>query len=92
VFANGEVDRSPTGSGVSARAALHHAKDGLLPGRKITIESIIGSTMTVEIVETTEFGNYAAVIPEVSGTSHFTGRHEFYIDPSDPLSGGFFLQ
>jgi trans-L-3-hydroxyproline dehydratase len=92
VFANGEIDRSPTGSGVSARSALHHAKDGLPPGRKITIESIIGSTMTVEIVETTAFGNYPAVIPEVSGTSHFTGRHEFYLDATDSLTGGFFLK
>lgn len=91
VFANGEVDRSPTGSGVSARAALHHFKNQLLPGNPITIESIIGTTMTVEIIATTEFGAYPAIIPEVSGCASFTGRHEFFIDPSDPLAGGFFL-
>lgn len=92
VFANGEVDRSPTGSGVSARAALHHLKNQLSPGKEITIESILGSTMTVKIVDTTLFGPYQAVIPEVSGTACFTGRHEFFIDPADPLRDGFLLQ
>jgi trans-L-3-hydroxyproline dehydratase len=92
VFANGEVDRSPTGSGVSARAALHHSRNQLHEGQPITIESIIGSTMTVEIIEQTVYGNYPSVIPEVSGTSSFTGRHEFFIDPADPLCGGFFLK
>ncbi len=92
IFANGEVDRSPTGSGVSARAALHHFRNQLDPGQSITIESIIGSTMTVQIASTTVFGNYPAVIPEVSGTAGFTGRHEFFIEPSDPIGRGFFLQ
>lgn len=92
VFADGEVDRSPTGSGVSARAAIHHFRNQLVPGQSITIESIIGSTMTVEIVGTTLFGPYPAVIPLVSGTASFTGKHEFFIDPADPLKGGFFLK
>jgi len=92
VFANGEVDRSPTGSGVSARAALHQYRNELQRGQIITIESIIGSTMTVEIVDSLQYGNYPAIIPEVSGTASFTGRHEFYIDPADPLNRGFFLQ
>ncbi len=92
VFANGEVDRSPTGSGVSARAALHHFKKELIQGEKITIESIIGSTMTVEIVGTTLFEKYQAVIPEVTGTSYFTGKSEFLIDPADEFGSGFFLQ
>ncbi len=92
VFANGEVDRSPTGSGVSARAALHHFKNELSIGQSITIESIIGSTMDVEIVRSEMFGSYLAVIPEVSGTSSFTGKHEFFLDPSDHIGRGFFLQ
>ncbi len=92
VFANGEVDRSPTGSGVSARAALHHFKNQLLVGNPITIESIIGSTMSVKIISTELFGTYQAVIPEVSGTSSFTGRHEFFMDPDDHTGKGFFLQ
>jgi len=92
VFADGEVDRSPTGSGVSARAALHHAKSELSLNQKITIESIIGSTMTVQALKTLRFGPYEAVIPEVSGTASFTGRHEFFFDPDDPFGRGFLLR
>ena len=92
VFADGEVDRSATGSGVSARAALHHAKGELGLNEKITIESIIGSTMTVQALSETVFGPYAAIIPEISGTAHITGRNEFWFDPNDPLSAGFVLR
>lgn len=92
IFADGELDRSATGSGVSARAALHHARGELQTNEKIVIESIVGSTMAVEIVETTKFGSYDAVIPRVSGTASITGRHEFYFDPDDPFREGFILR
>jgi trans-L-3-hydroxyproline dehydratase len=92
IFADGELDRSPTGSGVSARAALHFAKNELNVGEKITIESILGTTMDVEIKEITSFGNYKAVIPEVSGTAYFTGENTFYFDPDDPLKKGFIFR
>jgi proline racemase len=92
VFADGEVDRSATGSGVSARAALHHARGELPAGESITIESIIGSTMTVEVARTTTFGRYEAVIPTVGGTSGFLGTSEFVIDPDDAIGRGFFLR
>ena len=92
IFADGEVDRSSTGTGVSARAALHHAKGELKLNEKITIESIIGSTMTVQAVEATNFGPYDAVIPEVGGTASLIGRNEFYFDPKDTFSRGFLLR
>ena len=92
VFADGEVDRSATGSGVSARAALHHAKGELRLNETITIESIIGSTMTVQALSETKFGPYRAIIPEISGTAHITGSNEFWFDPDDPLSAGFVLR
>lgn len=92
VFADGEIDRSATGTGVSARAALLHARGELRKGEKITIESILGSTMTVRCVEESRFGPYAAIIPEVGGTAHVIGRSEFCFDPDDPLSRGFFLR
>jgi trans-L-3-hydroxyproline dehydratase len=92
VFADGEVDRSATGSGVSARAALHHARGELAPGAAITIESLIGSTMTVEVADTAKFGPHDAVIPRVSGTSALIGRSEFFLDPDDPIGRGFFLR
>lgn len=92
IFAEGEVDRSATGTGVSARAALHQARGELRLNERITIESILGTTMTVAAVERTTFGPYEAVIPEVSGTASITGRHEFYFDPEDPLGRGFIFR
>jgi trans-L-3-hydroxyproline dehydratase len=92
IFAEGEVDRSPTGTGVSARAAIHFAKGELQLKQKVTIESIVGSVMTVAPVETTKFGAFDAVIPEVSGTASITGRNEFYFDPDDPFREGFILR
>jgi proline racemase len=92
VFADGEVDRSATGSGVSARAAVHHAKRELALNEKITIESIVGSTMTVRVVEELMFGPHQAIVPEVGGSAHITGRNEFWFDPQDPLAGGFLVR
>jgi trans-L-3-hydroxyproline dehydratase len=92
IFADGEVDRSATGSGVSARAALHHARGEMEVGRSYVIESILGSTMTVKINETSHFGPHTAVIPEVSGSAWYTGKHEFLIDPEDPLKSGFIFR
>jgi proline racemase len=92
VFAEGELDRSATGSGVSARAALHFAKGELGLNERVSIESILGSTMSVEVVEVTKFGPYDAVIPEVSGTASITGRNEFYFDPEDPFQKGFIFR
>ncbi len=92
VFADGEVDRSSTGSGVSARAALHHAKGELKLNETIVIESITGSTMSVGVADTTSFGVYDAVIPEVGGTSSIIGKNEFYFDPEDPFAKGFIFR
>ena len=92
IFADGELDRSPTGSGVSARAALHYQQGKLKIGEWITIESIIGTTMNVRIVETTFFGAFPAVIPEVSGKAYYTGVHKFVFEKDDPLSGGFLIR
>ena len=92
IFAEGELDRSATGSGVSARAALHFAKGELGLNDRVTIESVLGSTMSVEVVEVTVFGPYDAVVPEVSGTASITGRNEFYFDPEDPFQKGFIFR
>lgn len=92
IFADGELDRSSTGSGVSARAALHFAKGELQLNESITIESILGSTMCVKVVEVTKFGEYDAVVPEVGGTASIVARNEFYFDPEDPYSNGFILR
>ena len=92
IFADGELDRSATGSGVSARAALHFAAGELGLNESITIESILGTTMTVKVAALTTFGPYDAIIPEVTGTASITGRHDFYFDPDDPLRTGFILR
>ncbi|HGY54725.1 MAG TPA: proline racemase [Caldithrix abyssi] len=92
IFAEGEVDRSPTGTGVSARMALHYARGEIKAGEEMIIESIIGSTFAGKVAETVQFGPYEAVIPEVSGTAYITGKHEFLIDPRDGLKDGFILR
>lgn len=92
VFAEGEVDRSPTGTGVSGRAAIHHARGELPENETITIESLIGTQFGVRVVETTSVGDLPAIVPEVTGSAHLTGRHEFWIDPEDPLHDGVLLR
>ena len=92
VFADGEVDRSPTGTGVSGRVAIHHARGELAVGQTMAIESILGTTFTGEMVAETTFGPYAAVVPRVTGTAFVVGRNELVIDPEDPLRAGFILR
>lgn len=92
VFAEGEVDRSPTGTGVSGRAALLFARGEIEKGKPFSVESIIGTCFTGCVKETTRLGSYDAVIPEVTGSASITGRNEFLIDPSDPLRHGFILR
>jgi trans-L-3-hydroxyproline dehydratase len=92
IFAEGEVDRSPTGTGVSGRLAIHHARGELGLDQPIIVESILGTRFTGRILEATTFGPHPAIIPEVSGRAFITGRHEFLIDPEDPLKKGFIFR
>jgi len=92
IFAEGEVDRSPTGTGVSGLLALKHARGELGVGQSMVVESIIGTRFTGRVVQTTTFGSKLAVIPEVEGTACITGRHTFWLDPADPLAKGFILR
>ncbi|MCP4425354.1 MAG: proline racemase family protein [Chloroflexi bacterium] len=92
IFADGEVDRCPTGTGVSARAALHYARGELRLNEPFIVESILGTTFTGQVVEIAQFGPYDAIIPKVTGTARITGRNELLIDPSDALRDGFILR
>lgn len=92
VFADGEVDRSPTGTGVSARAAILTARNELQRNEIITIESILGTCFDVEVIGKSTCGPHSAVIPRVRGNAFITGRHEFILDPLDTLKSGFFLR
>ncbi|WP_160153732.1 proline racemase family protein [Microbulbifer sp. ALW1] len=91
VFADGELDRSPTGSGVSGRMALHLEQGLIGPQQTLIAESITGSCFTGGAVQSLQYAGIPAVIPEISGTAHITGQHRFYIDPTDPLQQGFLL-
>ncbi len=92
IFADGEVDRSPTGTGVSGRLAIYHARGELAVDETITIESILGSTFTGRVAGTTELGGVPAVIPEVEGMAHLIGRGVLWLDPHDRLGSGFLLR
>ena len=92
IFAEGEVDRSPTGTGVSARLAVHYARGEIRQRQPITIESIIGTCFKGKVRRETRFGPYMGIVPEVEGAAFITGRHEFLIDPEDPLRAGFLLR
>ncbi|MDP2036208.1 MAG: proline racemase family protein [Ignavibacteria bacterium] len=92
IFAEGEVDRSPTGTGVSARVALHYAKKELEFNTPMVVESIIGTKFSAKVIKETKFGEYNAVIPEVEGNAFITGKNIFYINPDDPLRKGFILR
>ena len=92
IFAEGEVDRSPTGTGVSARLALHYANGEISIGDSMVIESIIGSQFRGSVKENIKFGVIDSIIPEVEGNAFITGRHEFYIDSNDPLKHGFIIR
>jgi trans-L-3-hydroxyproline dehydratase len=92
IFADGEVDRSPTGTGVSGRLAIHHARGEIGVDETITVESILGSTFTGRVLGETDVAGIPAVIPEVTGTAHLTGRCELWIDPGDALGPGFLVR
>lgn len=92
IFANGELDRSPTGSGVSARMAIHHKRDEIGQNEWMTIESILGSTFKTCVKDVVNYGDFDAVIPRVQGFAHVTGQHEFLIDPTDSMRKGFIFR
>jgi len=92
VFADGEVDRSPCGSGTSARAALLAADGRLDPGRTLTHDSIVGTRFLARVVERVAAEGRDAVVTEVEGAAFRTGEHRFVLDPRDPLGTGFALR
>ncbi|MDW3195580.1 MAG: proline racemase family protein [Cytophagales bacterium] len=92
IFAEGEVDRSPTGSGVSARIAIHHARGEVALNEAIPIESILGTTFDCKVAEVVDYHGINAVIPEVAGDAYVTGKNIFTIDPNDPLKDGFIFR
>jgi proline racemase len=92
IFADGEVDRSPCGSGTCARLALL-AEEGRLPeGTVLRHDSIVGSTFTGSVLEGVDVDGRRGIRPQVTGMAYRTGEHTFVVDPSDPLVPGFLLR
>jgi proline racemase len=85
----GKVDRSPTGTGCSARMAVLHAQGRMKPGDVYRARSIIGSEFICGIESTTALGEKAAIVPTVSGRAWITGTHQLTLDPDDPWPGGY---
>ena len=92
VFADGEVDRCPTGSGVSGRMAIEQARKTLPQGEVMRVQSITDSLFLASYTEVLDYGPFKAVIPQVSGMAHVTGMHTFVLDPEDPIQNGFLFR
>ncbi|MDG1129141.1 MAG: proline racemase family protein [Paracoccaceae bacterium] len=87
----GKVDRSPTGTALSARMAVLHARGIMKTGDRLTARSIIGSTFAGQILAETSVGALPAIQPEISGRGWITGIHQHMLDPSDPWPQGYRL-
>lgn len=92
VFAEREVDRSPTGTGTSGRVAQLVARGRLALGEELRNESIVGSLFTGKAVARTRVGEFDAVVPEVSGTAHVVGFNQWVVEPGDVLGEGFLVR
>lgn len=92
IFGQGQVDRSPCGTGTSAKLATLHARGELKEGEKFVYESILGTMFEGEIVGTTKVGEFDAVLPKITGSAYMTGFNNFLIDEDDPVKYGFILK
>ena len=92
VFADREVDRSPCGSGTSARLALLDASGELERGRRLLHRGIAGGEFTAWVDGQTSVGGRPAVYTQVQGNAHLTGYHRFVLDPADEIGTGFILR
>lgn len=92
IFADGALDRSPTGTGVSAHLAILAARKAVTDQTLYVMESILGTTFTGQIVRHLNYHGLPAIVPEISGQAFLTGKHEFVFDKADPLREGFRLR
>ncbi|MCO5063716.1 MAG: proline racemase family protein [Rhizobiaceae bacterium] len=92
VFADAEVDRSPTGSGVTARLAAMHAKGEIAEGETRLFESITGAHFSGEVMRRSRLGHHDAIVARVGGRAYYTGRAEYTLEEGDELGKGFLLR
>lgn len=91
VFGSGQIDRSPCGTGTSAKLATLYAKGKLGLNEEFVYESITGTLFKGHVIEETMVGNQKAIIPQITGKAYITGFNHFIIDEDDPLKYGFVL-
>ena len=91
IFGSGQVDRSPCGTGTSAKMAMLHLNNKLKVGEVYKYRSIIGTEFYGKIVKETRVGDYKAIIPEITGSAYITGIQQFVIEEEDPFKYGFEL-
>jgi proline racemase len=92
IFADREVDRSPTGTGTSGRAAQLFFRGRLALNQPLVNESIVGSCFSVRVIGTTKVGDFDAAITEVTGTAHIMSFNQWVLEDTDPFPEGFFLR
>ncbi len=92
IFADREVDRSPTGTGTSGRAAQLFLRDRLALNQNYVNGSIVGSNFGVKVTGTTKVGELDAVFTEVTGSAHIMSTNQWVLEASDPFPVGFFLR
>ena len=91
VISPGKLDRSPCGTGTSARLAVLHARGEIAPGEMLVSTSVIGSEFWSDILNVTEVAGTSAVVPRIAGRAWLTGIHQYGLDPTDPYPEGYTL-
>jgi proline racemase len=91
VISPGKIDRSPCGTGTSARLAVLHARGQIRVGEPFVSTSPLGTEFHAEIRDTTSLAGHPAVIPSISGRAWITGIHQYGLDPTDPFPEGYTL-
>ena len=85
----GKIDRSPTGTALSAKMAILHKRGKMKAGETLTATSIIGSQFSGQILGKTKVGSFDAILPQISGRAWITGTHQYMLDPADPWPEGY---
>ncbi len=92
VIPSGDISRSPCGTGTCAKLAQLYANGKIGIGKEFVHEgSMTNTVFKAKIIEETKVGDFAAIVPEVTGSAYVTGMHTFVIDPDDPIGEGFVL-
>lgn len=91
VFGMGQFDRSPCGTGTSAKIATLYAKGKIGINEPFVYESITGTTFIGKVLRKTKIGEYNGIVPEITGRAFITGFNQLVVDPEDPFRNGFAL-